>query len=49
MFLAVTGKPPGKFIVIDCGSEKAPIKEMQNIVHYVYGYVDRKERYNVEK
>ena len=32
MFLAITGKPPEKFIVIDCGSEKAPIKEIQNMV-----------------
>ena len=32
LFLSVTGKPPGKSIVIDCGSEKAPVKEIENIV-----------------
>ena len=29
MFLAITGKPPEKFAAIDCGIEKAPIKEIQ--------------------
>tara|TARA_X000000950_G_scaffold119717_1_gene150013 strand:+ start:1967 stop:4033 length:2067 start_codon:yes stop_codon:yes gene_type:complete len=32
LFLSVTGKPPGKFIAIDCGSEKVPVKEMNDIV-----------------
>jgi hypothetical protein len=32
MFMSVTGKPPGKFITIDCGSEKQDPKIMQKIL-----------------
>ena len=47
MFLSVTGKPPGKFIAIDCGIEKAPVKEMHSmLLEATQGRVANWHRFN---